>query len=146
MKISEKKDWAKLLFTREGMTQKEIAEKVGTSTVTVCRWVEAGGWKQLKQSMLITREEQLRHLYMQLEELNTAISERGKGERYADNKDADIISKLTKSIKTMETEASLTDIVEVCKRLLNWLRPISPDKAKDVSAIFDEFIRDVLKR
>jgi len=35
MKIKEKEEWAKLLFTLENLSQIEIAEKVGVSKVTV---------------------------------------------------------------------------------------------------------------
>lgn len=146
MKISEKKEWAKLLFTREGLTQKEIAAKVGVSSVSVCNWVKKEGWDLLKQSLLVTKDEQLRRLYLQLDELNTVIMKRPVGERYPDSKEADTINKLTGSIRTMETEASIADIVEVCKRLLGWLRPIKPAQAIEVASLFDEFIKESLKR
>jgi len=146
MKISEKKDWAKLLFTREGLSQKEIASKVGVSAVTINKWVKHDNWDLLKQSLLVTKDEQLRRLYLQLDELNTLIMSRPAGSRFPDSKEADTINKLTGSIRTMETDASIADIVEVCKRLLGWLRPINPVKAMEVGEVFDEFIRESLKR
>ena len=146
MKISEKKDWAKLLFTREGLTQKEIAAKIGVSAQSMTKWVKDNEWDRLRQSLLVTRDEQLKRLYMQLDELNSMIMKRPAGERFANSKEADTISKLTVSIRTMETDASIADIVEVCKRVLNYLRPISPTKAKETAEIFDDFIRDTLKR
>ena len=142
----QKKEWAKLLYIRENLTQKEIAQKVGSSHITVGKWVKKEGWDKLRQSMLITRETQLNRLYMQLDELNTAIMGREEGKRFPDYKEADSISKLTNAIKTMESDASIADIVEVAKRLLNWLRPISPDKTVEVARIFDDFIKDILKR
>ena len=142
----QKMEWAKLLYTREHLTQKEIAEKTGVSAVTVNKWVKQDGWDKLRQSMLVTRETQLSRLYMQLDELNTAIMSRDEGRRFADSKEADTISKLTNAIKTMETDASVADIVEVGKRLLGWIRPFSPEKAIEIAHLFDEFIKDVLKR
>jgi transcriptional regulator with XRE-family HTH domain len=146
MKISEKKDWAKLLYTREGLTQKEIASRVGVSAVTVCNWVKKENWDLLKQSLLVTKDQQLRRLYLQLDELNTKIMSRPSGDRFPDSKEADTINKLTGSIRTMETEASIADIVEVSKRLLGWLQPINPAKAMELAGIFDEFIKESLKR
>lgn len=146
MKISEKKDWAKLLYTREGLTQKEIAGRVGVSAVTVCNWVKKDNWDLLKQSLLVTKDQQLRRLYMQLDELNTKIMGRPAGDRFPDSKEADTINKLTGSIRTMETEASIADIVEVSKRVLSWLQPINPAKAMEVAGLFDEFIKESLKR
>ena len=69
----QKKAWAKTLYTRETLTQAEIAERVGVSRVTVNNWIGKGNWEQLKASITITREEQLKNLYRQLAELNNAI-------------------------------------------------------------------------
>ena len=143
---SQKKEWAQLLYTREKMLQKEIAEKVGVSAQTLTKWVKQNNWDKLKQSMLITREEQLRRLYMQMDELNTFIMNREEGQRFSNSKEADTISKLAVAIRTLESEANLSDIVEVSKRFLNYLRPYSPEKAKEVAGMFDDFIRDILKR
>jgi hypothetical protein len=46
----------------------------------------------------------------------------------------------------METDASVADIVEVGKRLLNWLRPFDANKAIEVARLLDDFIKDILKR
>lgn len=146
MKTTEKKEWAKLLFTKEGLSQTEVAARTGVSKVTINKWVASGEWNKLRQSLLVTRDEQLRRLYMQLDELNTAIMQREQGSRFANSKEADTISKLTVSIRTLETDASIADIVEVCKRILNYLRPISPEKAREVAMIFDDFIKEALKR
>jgi hypothetical protein len=106
--------------------------------------VKEGNWSKLKQSMLITRETQLSRLYMQLDELNSAIMNREEGKRFANSKEADTINKLTSSIKTMETDASIADIVEVSKRLLDWLRPVKPQSSIEIARIFDDFIKHVL--
>lgn len=75
----QKKAWAKTLYTRETLTQAEIAERVGVSRVTVNNWIGKGNWEQLKASITITREEQLKNLYRQLAELNNAIMGNRKG-------------------------------------------------------------------
>lgn len=146
LKISEKKEWAKILYTKEHLTQKEISERVGISRQTMTKWVTSEGWDKLKQSLLITRDAQLNMLYMQMDEMNTAIMKRPEGERFPSSKEADAISKLATAIKTMESEASISDIVEVGKRMLHWLRPISPDKARDMADVINEFIQHVMKK
>jgi len=144
----QKREWAKTLYIQEGLTQKEIAEKVGVSKVSINKWVNdpAENWDKLKQSMLITRETQLRRMYAQLDELTSSITKRDEGARFASSKEADTINKYTSSIRALESEASIADVVEVCKRLLNYLRPISPDKAKEVAQVFDDFIKYLLKK
>ena len=37
----QKKEWAKLLFTKENLTQQEIAERVGVSRVTINKWINS---------------------------------------------------------------------------------------------------------
>ena len=144
--IKQKQEWAEQLITQQNLTQKEAAQKVGVSTVTMNKWYKKFGWEDLKQSLLVTRQSQLKRLYMQMDELNTAIMNRPEGERFANSKEADTLSKLAGAIKTMETEASIADVVEVSKRFLNFIRRSSPDKAIDVANLFDEFIKYLLKR
>jgi transposase len=142
----QKREWAESLICKEGYTQKEAAIKVGISTVTMNKWYLKYGWERLKQSMLITRQSQLSRLYMQLDELTSSIQKKPEGERYADSKQADTISKLSGAIKTMETEASIADVVEVSKRFLTWYRPFNHTKALEIAGLFNDFIKDILKR
>lgn len=146
MKAEQKKELAKLLFVNEKLSQKEIAQRVEISEKTLSRWVNDGQWRKLRQSLLVTKEEQLRRIYEQIDELNTAIASREPGQRYANTKDADTLSKLTSAAKNLESEASISDIVSVAKRFLNWLRPLDIEKAKEISSLIDAFIKDQLKR
>lgn len=146
LKGNQLREWAKLLFVTERLSQREIAERTGKSTVTINKWVKEGEWERLRQSMLVTRESQLSRMYMQLDELNSEIMKRDEGKRFPSSKEADTISKLANAIKTMESEASIADIVEVSKRLLNWLRPIDPIKAKEIASVINDFISETLKR
>lgn len=145
---AQKKEWAKTLYLQGVMTQKDIADKVGVSKVTMTKWVNdpEDNWEKLKQVLLITRESQLKRLYLQLDELNTAIMKREEGSRFANSKEADTINKLTTAIRTLETEASIADIVSVAKRMFEWLRTISPAKAKEVGDLFNDFIRESCKK
>lgn len=148
MKTNKKKELAKLLFVRESLSQKEIAERVDTSEQTICRWVNEndGEWRKLRQSIIITKEEQLRRVYDQLDELTQVIAKREQGTRYANTKEADTLVKLTAAANNLESDASIADIIEVSKRFLNFLRPISLEKAKEISALLDAFIKEQLKR
>lgn len=148
MKLKEKKEWAETLFTKDELTQKEIAIKVGVSEKTVSGWVNADNeaWKRKKRSILVTKEEQIRRIYEQIDELNSKIKKRPEGERYAVKGEADTLVKLTASAKNLETDASIADIIEVSKRLLNFVRTIDLDKAKELSNYIDSFIKEQLRR
>ena len=146
MKNDQKKELAKLLFISEKLTQKEICARVDVSEKTLSKWVNVEDWKRLRQSLIVTKEEQLRRIYDQIDELNQVISKREPGSRYANSKDADTLSKLTAAAKNLESEASVSDIISVSKKFLNWLRPVDIDKAKEFSGYMDSFIKDQLKR
>ncbi len=137
----QKKEIALILYTKENLTQLEIAERVGCSRVTVGKWIKDGNWETLKVSITITKEEQLKSLYRQLTELNDSISEREKGERFPTSTEADTISKLASAIKKMETEVGLSDIIATFRELLRWLRSYDVDKAKELAPTLDAFVQ-----
>ena len=137
----QKKAWAKTLYTRETLTQAEIAERVGVSRVTVNNWIGKGNWEQLKASITITREEQLKNLYRQLAELNNAIMGKPEGERFPNAAEADTISKLSNAIKKLETEVGLADIISVFSDLLKWVRTYDSTQAKEITPLLDAFVK-----
>lgn len=140
----QKKDWAKMLYTKETLTQAEIAERVGVSRVTVNNWINKGNWEQLKTSVTMTREEQLKNQYRQLAELNEAISKKPIGQRYPNTAEADTISKITNAIKKMETEVGLSDIISVFTDLLKWVRAYDPTQAKEITPLLDAYVKSKL--
>jgi uncharacterized protein YjcR len=141
----QKKEWAKSLITREGYTQKEAAEKVGVSAVTMNKWYNQENWEQLKASITITKEEQLKSLYRQLAEINKAIATREDGSRYATSGEADTITKLANAIQKMEGDIGVSDIISVGERFINFLRKVDLEKAKETTLFYDSFIKDSLK-
>lgn len=141
----QKKEWAYTEYVITNLSQKEAATKVGVSVVTMSKWVKEGNWDELRRQMLVTREKQLSRLYAQFDELTRAIEQKPEGERYANSKEADTLNKLTAAIRSLETEASVADIVEVSKRLLNWLRPVNATRAIEIASIFNDFIKHTLK-
>lgn len=143
VKLKEKRDWAKLLFIAQNLSQIEIAEKVGVSKTTINKWHKEDKWDEQKASLTVTREQQLQRLYMQISEINRVISEREQ--KYPTPAEGDIINKLATAIDKMERESSLADVISVSQKFLNWLRAIDFDKAKELSSLFDAFIKDLIK-
>jgi transcriptional regulator with XRE-family HTH domain len=76
LKKTQEKEFAKVLFTSGNLSQKEIAERVGTTEKTITKWIEAEGWRKLKRSLLNTKQTQLENFYDQLEWLNDQIATR----------------------------------------------------------------------
>ena len=141
---AQKKEWAKTLYLRENLTQQEIADRVGVSRVTVSNWVRAGKWEEQKAGLTLTRQEQVANLYRQVAEINRAISARAEGERYPNSKEADILGKLSASIRNMEQETGIAHIISVLTGFIEWLRPLDLDKAKELTRLADAYIKDKL--
>ena len=86
---TQKHDFANVLYTRERLTQKEVAERVGVSPQTMTRWVKQEKWDEERNGYSVTREQQLKETYRQMTELNEVIAQRPKGERFPTSKEAD---------------------------------------------------------
>jgi transcriptional regulator with XRE-family HTH domain len=146
--IAQKKEHAKLLYLQGVTMQKELAERVGVSEQTISKWVNADDkqWDRMRQSTLITKESELRRFYEQLTELNDKIMDRPKGARYPDSKEADSQTKITASIRAMETETSLAEIMEVLKNFLVFTRQAQePETVKLVTALADQFVKSNIR-
>ena len=94
--------------------------------------------------MTLGREQQIANLHRQVMELNNLIISRPDGKRFATSAEADTLGKLAAAIKKMETEVGITDLVNVGMRFIEWIRPIDLDKAKEVTVLWDKFIKDSL--
>lgn len=143
--LKQKRDWALLLYTKENLSQKEIATKVGVSEVTISRWKDKYKWEELKVSITITKEEQLKNLYRQIAELNNAIASREKGNRFASSKEADSITKLANAIDKLESDIGLADIISTFRNFLSWLRKFDLPKAQELTPLFDSYIKTKIK-
>ena len=142
--ITQKKDWAKLLYTKENLTQAEIADRVGVTRVTVNKWINVEKWEMLKVSITMSNEEQLKNLYRQLSEINNTILTREDGARYAMPAEADVIKKLTIAIKQLQTELGLSEITSVFGGFIQFLRTYDPKQVKEIAPVLDAYVKSKL--
>lgn len=140
----QKKDFALSIYLNEQLTQEEIAARVGVKRQTISRWIAEGNWERMKVSITITREEQLKNLYMQLAELNASINQKPEGQRFANASESDTISKISGAIKKMETDVGLADILSVFKDFLKWLRAQDVERSKEIASLLDAYIKSKL--
>lgn len=145
--IRQKKDYARHLYLSEpGILQKELAERVGVSKNTICRWIADGRWEEMRTGMVAGKATQLSRLYRHLAELNDAVEARPEGERYINSRDADTLTKLTAAIRNLETETNIADKLEVGKEFLAYARKTAPsaDTVREVATLFDGYIKTCL--
>lgn len=140
----QQKEWAKTLFISEHLTQAELADKVGVSRITMNKWIKSERWEELKVGITLTKSEQLKNLYNQVGALNKFISSKEEGKRFADSKEADILMKLSASIKKMEDDVGIAEVIEVGRKFIEFTRRIDVEKAKDLAALYDAFIKSIL--
>jgi transposase len=143
--IQLKKDLAKILFTREQLDQKIVAQRVGVSEKTMSKWVNDEGWKELRNRMLISREDQLNSFYEQLSNLNEQIKKNDFS--VPDSKQADIQVKLTASIRSLETDLAIGDIVSAGMKFIKHIQKVGTiDQVKEFAELWNSFIQSEIKK
>lgn len=142
LKPTQRKEFARLIFLRENITQQEIADRVGVSRATVNKWAKE--WEGLKLNLLQTREERISSTLSQLDELDRSIASRRR-KRFPTTAEADIRRKLTADLEALEQDASVRDIYNVSRGLLDYIRRIDLERAKEISDYFDAYIKDRMK-
>ena len=125
--IKQKKEWARMLYL-DGTTlytQAEISEKVGISRITLGRWIKDEKWAELRVSVTMTREQSIKRLYRQIDEVLGVIERRPCGERYPSSQESDTIKKITASIKP-NTLLKIEPDAEVLLEAQGFARRVGP--------------------
>jgi DNA-binding XRE family transcriptional regulator len=144
MEINQKKELAKLLYlTERSITQQELADRTGVSRRSIGKWIKER--ENLKLNLLQTREERINSTLMQLDELDNTIQEKPEGMRFPNKEESLIRRKLTEDLAALEQDASIRDIYNVSRRILDWIRPRDLDKAKELSNYFDAYIKEQMQ-
>jgi transcriptional regulator with XRE-family HTH domain len=141
--IQEKKEYAKILYVREKLTQKEIAIRLEVSENTVSKWASDGDWERLRKSTMLTREEQISTMLNELDILNREIANSPKGR--ADKEQAYVRDTLIQNIQKLEIEISATEVYNVATKMIGFYRGVDLDKAKRLTDDFDGYIKVLLK-
>lgn len=142
MTRDQQRDFARTLFiTDASATQKEIAERVGVSEQTMSKWAKEEGWDKMRRSRLATRQHELANAYIQLENLNRIIMSRDEGERYPNNKEADIQVKLASQIRNLETQLSVADMMDVGMHFCEHVRQVAPEMISPILDLYDSFMK-----
>lgn len=134
-----RKEYARLLFTRHDESIRDIALAVGTDEATVRLWINEGAWQTVRRTLLTSKAAQLDHLYNAVERLNTRL----KSSDEPNVKEVDQILKYTAAIKNLETDTSVTEIIEVSELFIRWLRRKDLALTKKLIIYLDAYIKHI---
>ncbi len=111
----DKKDLAKVLYM-SGISQKEIAERVGVSANSVNKWVNLDGWQELRAAKNITRPELINKLLLSINSLLEKSNETKDDACLGDR-----LIKLANTLEKLDKKASFVNVVDVFSAFVNWL-------------------------
>lgn len=138
-------DYAKMLYIYDKLTQKEISKKADVSEPTISKWANDGKWDDYRKAISVTRDERYRSTINQLTELDNLINSRDENHRFPSKDESNIRRKLVADLKSLEVECGIVDVINVSIKLLEWLRQVDNEKAKELSDIFNSYIKSTLK-
>lgn len=76
VKKQVEQELAKRYYVGDGLSKKEIAERLKVTEKTVAKWAKDGEWDKEKVSLLVTKDSQITSLYGQLQAVNDEIKTR----------------------------------------------------------------------
>jgi predicted DNA-binding protein YlxM (UPF0122 family) len=142
---AQKKEWAKQLYTKGDLSQKEISAKIGISEQSVCKWVKDGNWDTMRKNLLTTKSEILHDLYDTLDAMKKEAKKLATDDDPTTKPDSDGIYKLTLAIKKLETETGLGEIIDIAEKFISFIKNEDFDLAQTITHWFDLFIEHKLK-
>ncbi|GEJ38031.1 conserved hypothetical protein [Flavobacterium psychrophilum] len=137
------KEYAKLLFIKHNIDQKEIAIKVKVTEKTIGKWITEGKWREQKRSLIHTRTNIIQKFEDQLERWNSAIENRD--DQLASSKEVDLLNKLASGIKKLETEIGVGEIITTSMELVSFIRTIDFEFSQKLTDYADLYINSKIK-
>lgn len=153
---AKRRDMAKILYVQGYQSIEEIVQKLwvdGAANETarvrarargrkqVSQWIKDEAWNELRTSISITRDSNLKNLYAQISTITNNIAMREPTERVATQEEADMLAKLADIISKLEKEVGISEIVNTGMQFLDWIKSHDIGAAKEVCNYWDEFLK-----
>ncbi|PQJ09648.1 hypothetical protein CJD36_017075 [Flavipsychrobacter stenotrophus] len=126
MTTTQLKEQARRLFFQSKLTRPQIAAIVGIAPRTLFDWIREGDWKSARNTAANAPALITEHYYNQLNALNATIKER-RDRPYPTKDEAEIMRKLSMTIKQIKLRHSVADTTEIFTLFSNYLRKTKPD-------------------
>jgi hypothetical protein len=148
--LQQKKEIARLYYM-QSESQKNIAEKIGVSEVTVGKWAAAEGWAAKRAGVNITRPELVNKLLVTINNLIDTVYESNDAVLIGGL--ADKLSKFAAVIEKLDKKANVVDAIEVFMAFNKWLeyrmsydKEVTPELIKAINHFQDLYISDNIKK
>lgn len=126
------KQLAQTWFMNTDKSQKEIADIIGVSEVTLSAWAGDGRWAELKAFENASRGGAVRNILKQIFQ-----------ESQSDKCDADKIAKLSSALERLEQKKiTVPNIINIFMDFGKWLYPKNAQMAKDLTKLMNEFVME----
>lgn len=146
--MEKKQELARILYMND-TPQKEIAEKIGVSAVTLSNWVAKFSWKETKAARNITRPELVNKLLLAINNLLDQVNQShdinlitGVGDK---------LSKLAAVVEKLDKKANVVDAIEVFMAFGKWLQfrsasdpELTPELLKAINRYQDLYIGETI--
>lgn len=140
MTNAKKKELAQKLYMQNFFsTQKELAEYLEVSEQSLTKWIKAGKWEDMRESYLISFTEEMAFMKKQLRIMREELE--AEGRTTFNNKEMDVITKLTASIRNLKSEIGIEDVIDVSIKVVEWLRTQDIRKAQEAAEVFNAYIK-----
>jgi transcriptional regulator with XRE-family HTH domain len=142
MTKKEKEDKRELarLYYMKGETQKQIAQVIGISEVTISKWAKSGNWDMKRATERVTRQELVLNNLQIISKLQQQVSEADNPLELSKSV-SDQISKYSASIEKLDKKTNIIQIQEGFILFTRWLS----EHPKLQSAEGFEFIKEIDK-
>lgn len=148
--MDNKRETARVLYMA-GETQDSIAERVGVSRQSVCKWVKQYKWESQRAARTITRTELTNKLLITIDRLIEQVNTSDDPQLMASL--GDKLSKMSAVVEKLDKKANIVSVIEVFMAFSRWLEfrskedpDITPEFLKILNRYQDMFIMESMSK
>jgi transcriptional regulator with XRE-family HTH domain len=135
----EQKLHAKNLFFGTGLTQEQIAEKVGVNRKTIRLWSQQDNWIRLRQAERHLPSMVAEKCYYMVDQFITSrLSENNNASNYS-WKDADFVNKMASAIKKFKARSAINESMEMFNFFLEDVKRKDEKMAEAISPFIEDY-------
>ena len=130
----------------QGMSQRDIAAKIGVSVNTTGKWAKQEGWDARRAANTITRSELVNKTLTAINNLLNAYNQDP-----SKSLEADKLCKLAKIISGLDKKANVVDVIEAFMAFNKWLqfrmqtdKDITPELLRAINHYQDLYITELI--